>query len=393
MARWQEVLAGLTSNVEDQFDTLKFRLKERLGSDDPVQIVPYHGYGSRERVFLRGRVLEDEGITVADENDRLWDNLLNMYRRLESDEIPHAHLRLHFAGVTEEVVADEEGFFATWLDLPELLPAGQLWHQAEWELLSPRREDQGAVRATGHVMVAPATARFGVISDIDDTVMQSHATDLVRMARLTFLGNARTRLPFPGVAAFYRALQGGTGPDVENVLFYLSSSPWNLYDLLHDFFRLQDIPLAPTFLRDWGLTSQELLPTEHRGYKLEALRTILDFYEDLPFILIGDSGQEDPEIYHEVVQEYPGRILAVYIRDVSPDERDEAVRALAEEVAAAQSTLILAEDTMAMARHAAEQGWIAPEMVAHVEAAIAENAQAPTAVEALLEQDEDEAAA
>ena len=385
MARWQELLAEVSSDVEAHFDALRYRLKERLGSDDPIQIMPYHGYGSRERVFLHGRVLEDEGLTPAMDNDGVWENLLNMYRRMESDEIPGARLRLHFAGVTEEVVADEEGFFKIWLDLPEPLPAGQLWHQADWELLSPQREDQEPVRATGHVMVAPATARYGVISDIDDTVMQSHATDLLRAARLTFLGNARTRLPFPGVAAFYRALQGGAGPEVENPIFYLSSSPWNLYDLLQAFFRLQAIPVAPTFLRDWGLTPEELLPTDHRDHKVAVLRTLLDFYQDLPFILIGDSGQEDPEIYHEIVRHYPGRILAVYVRDVSPDERDETVRALAEDVVAAQSKFILAEDTLAMARHAAGEGWIAPEMVEHVRGAIAENAEAPTPMQALLE--------
>ena len=197
-------------------------------------------------------------------------------------------------------------------------------------------------------------------------------------------------MPAPGSRS--RALQGGTGAEVENPLFYLSSSPWNLYDLLHEFFRLQDIPIAPTFLRDWGLTPEELLPTEHREYKLEVLKSLLNFYEDLPFILIGDSGQEDPEIYHEIVHEYPGRIMAVYIRDVSPDERDEAVQTLAREVEAAASTLILAEDTLAMARHAAAQGWIAPDMVDHVRDAVEQNTESPTAMEALLEEGDEEEA-
>jgi phosphatidate phosphatase APP1 len=79
----------------------------------------------------------------------------------------------------------------------------------------------------------------------------------------------------------------------------------------------------------------------------------------LPFILIGDSGQEDPEIYSEVVKLYPDRVLAIYIRNVSQNPaRSNLIRTLAEDVAAAGSTLILADDTSAAAQHAISRGWI-----------------------------------
>jgi hypothetical protein len=96
---------------------------------------------------------------------------------------------------------------------------------------------------------------------------------------------------------------------------------------------------------------------------------MLALYRDLPFILIGDSGQRDPEIYARTVQEHPGRVLAVYIRNVSKaPERRQAIEALAAEVAGAGSSLLLAADSLAMAEHAAVQGWIAPEAVAAVRA-------------------------
>ena len=89
-------------------------------------------------------------------------------------------------------------------------------------------------------------------------------------------------------------------------MFYVSSSPWNLYDLLSDFFNLQNIPIGPVlFLRDWGLSDQGFLPTRNRSYKLGYIKEIIETFNDLPFILIGDSGQEDPEIYTEVVSLYP----------------------------------------------------------------------------------------
>ncbi len=88
--------------------------------------------------------------------------------------------------------------------------------------------------------------------------------------------------------------------------------------------------------------------------------------EDLPFILIGDSGQRDPEIYAEIVREHPGRVLAIYLRNVSDAARREGIEALAQEVVAAGSTLLLAVDTHAMAVHAAERGFIPSSAVAAV---------------------------
>ena len=103
----------------------------------------------------------------------------------------------------------------------------------------------------------------------------------------------------------------------------MSSSPWNLYDLLVDFLDLNGIPAGPLMLRDFGLRYEPTAGSGHLGHKLKEMRQILQAYPQLQFILIGDSGQEDPEIYREVVKEFPGRILAIYIRDVQlPDRKD-----------------------------------------------------------------------
>jgi phosphatidate phosphatase APP1 len=208
----------------------------------------------------------------------------------------------------------------------------------------------------------PPTAKFGVISDIDDTVVRTQATDMLQMARIVFLNNARTRLPFEGVAGFYRALQQGASGQENNPIFYVSSSPWNLYDLFIEFFAFQGIPTGPILLRDLGLSQGKRLAGGHEGHKLSKIQPLLDLYPELPFILIGDSGQKDAEIYRQVVHDYPGRILAVYIRNVSPEpERQEEIRALAQEVQAAGSQLLLAQDTLAAARHAVQHNWIATE--------------------------------
>jgi phosphatidate phosphatase APP1 len=199
-----------------------------------------------------------------------------------------------------------------------------------------------------------------VISDIDDTILITHATNPVRMGLTMFLNNARTRQTFPDVPHFYQALQQGTQGLAVNPLFYVSSSPWNMYDLLVEFLQVQGIPLGPMVsLRDWGITRQEFLPSKHRQHKLGAIRVILDLLPNLPFLLIGDSGQEDAQIYREVALGYPGRILGVYIRLVNGGRnRGEAMREAGEQILATGSAFLLTADTQEMMRHATEQGWI-----------------------------------
>jgi phosphatidate phosphatase APP1 len=220
-----------------------------------------------------------------------------------------------------------------------------------------------------------------VISDVDDTVVETGVTNRLAMARTVFLRNAYTRLPFAGVAAFYDALhRGGRNP-----VFFVSSSPWNLYDLLAEFMELHGIPRGPLLLRDFGLDRGKLLKTSNREHKLAQIKPLFDTYPGLPFVLIGDSGEHDPEIYREVVQLYPGRVRAIYIRDVTAEAaRDEQVRALGRELAETGADLLLVPDTEAAAVHAAERGWIRPERIADVRGAKAEDEAAPTPAEAAL---------
>jgi phosphatidate phosphatase APP1 len=219
---------------------------------------------------------------------------------------------------------------------------------------------------------------YGVISDLDDTVIRTDATRLITMLKRTLLENARTRLPFDGVAQFYNGLHSGSSGGALNPIFYVSSSPWNLYTVLTEFLEHHGIPLGPLTLRDWGISDTGLLPRGHSEHKLAAIRQILDCYVDLPFILIGDSGQEDPEIYRDIVHQYGQRIRAIYIRNVTPDPlRVRSIHELAEEVKGAGSELLLSEDTLASVQHAAERGWVPLQTVSAVAEAISPSATRP----------------
>jgi phosphatidate phosphatase APP1 len=166
------------------------------------------------------------------------------------------------------------------------------------------------------------------------------------------------------VAAFYEALQRGADGREHNPIFYVSSSPWNIYDVLEDFLDVHGVPPGPLFLKDWSLG----VLGKHRDHKLGIIRSLLETYPELPFVLIGDSGEEDPEIYRQAVREHPGRVRAIYIRDVTTAARDAEVRAIAKEVRALGVEMVLAPDTAVAAEHAASIGLIAPDAVSEIRA-------------------------
>ncbi len=353
MTSLRGLLTRFLLGLERDFTT--FRKLGHFRSKRPLEVVSYLSFGTPKELFIRGRVIEDKSLSLATPDSSRWRNLSDTYKRFVSDKVPNARLRVRYPGGEGEVQADAQGYFRARLGLPQPVSAG--WCEVHYTLLSPQRRGVEAATARGLVLVPERGAQFGVISDIDDTVVQTDVTRWVRVLGAVLFGNAHTRLPFRGVSAFYRALETGT-TGTHNPLFYVSSSPWNLYDLLLEFLTLGQIPLGPLSLRDWRGGTGELFPSEHGGFKQGEIRRILDTYPELPFILIGDSGEEDPEIYGEVVRAYPGRILGVYIRNVSGEVRRGAVETLAQRVQEEGSKLILADDTLAAAQHAVSEGWI-----------------------------------
>lgn len=370
-------------HLEEGLDALKSEVSRRVGTQsDHLHLQPYRGFGTRERFVMTGRALRGKPLEPAEEDQGLWTNVLEAIRRFESDEIPHAPIHAEFGTVERSLTTDEEGYFDLDWRVPESQVGAEPWQKVSLTLHDPHDPDSTAT-ATGRVLIPGEDAEFGIISDIDDTVLMTGATSLSSMARLTLLHNARTRLPFEGVAGLYRALEAGSDGARRNPLFYVSSSPWNLYDLLDDFFRHRDLPEGVILLRDLGLTEDHWLKSGHE-HKRQKIERILALYPHLPFVLIGDSGQEDPEIYRSVVTAHPGRIPAIFIRDASPGTaRARDVAALAEETTRTGTLMALGEDSRSAAVLAVEAGLIPAAALETVGLALELDAQRPTAAEAL----------
>jgi phosphatidate phosphatase APP1 len=360
-------LTRIASGMEDHIDDLLFALRRRMKLNDPLQIVTYRTYGTVSRLYIKGRVLEDKGVRRSEGKGSLLDNLINMYRRFESDEIPGAEVKISFQGKDQVVITDREGYFVLDLIPEQPVVSEDMWFEVDIELLAAPVPFSGKVQAQAEVLIPPADAEYGVISDIDDTIVRTGATNLIAMSRNTFFHNAHSRLPFAGVSEFYKALMLGRNGKRNNPFFYVSSSPWNLYELLRDFMDLNNIPEGPLLLRDFGLAPGKAgVATGHMGHKFKEIENIFRAYPGLNFVLIGDSGQEDPAIYLEVVKKYPDRVLAVYIRDVQLPEREKIAIDLATKFQPFKVEMVIVDSTVEAAEHAAKSKIIFTEAIENI---------------------------
>jgi phosphatidate phosphatase APP1 len=362
LEEWIRAFSELTDTIDDYIDEARGHIAAALGIEDPIRILPYRGYGSPGKIFLKGRVLKDEGVKLREENAPLWENLWNMFKRFATDEVENARVQAELGDISQESITNEEGFFEVELSWSPEAASTNLWFPVKLNLLHPAIEEnkENAVIKQSEVMVVRETARFGVISDIDDTIIHTAATDPLKMLQVAYLGNARSRRPFEGVAKFYHALQRGKSTADGNPIFYVSSSAWNMYDVFATFMDLNDIPKGPILLRDAELALDNLLLFKHQKHKLELIQPIFENFPNLPFILIGDSGQKDAEIYLNLVKQYPGKVLAVLIRNVLPNDqqRREQLEKIQTEVESLGSHFTTFRDTTEAEAFAREQGWL-----------------------------------
>ncbi len=296
--------------AESGLDAVRYRLLGRK-APDRVQVLPYAGYRNARRLYLSGRVIHGHRAGAAGEGTlSRMRTMLDIY---ESDEVPGVQLEIEVAGERHAALTDAEGYFA--LDLHPIdrpLPPSTRWETARVRA----RDLQTDKEAYDLPILAPGTEkRLGLISDIDDTIIETGATNFLKNWRRVLVERPEERLAVPGAPALYTRLALREEAP-ENPVFYVSSSPWNLYGFLRRFMDHHGIPHGPMFLKDYGITENTLISSGHVAHKINAVERILSFYPGFRFLLLGDDGQKDPQVYAQVVRDYPDAVAGVFIRDV-----------------------------------------------------------------------------
>ncbi|WP_219413959.1 App1 family protein [Pseudonocardia nigra] len=359
------VTVRLAMVVEDLVQAAVLLVLRVRGRHLPM-IVPFIGHGTTTRVRIGGRVVLGRpeaaapavGVPEAPAPTRRSRRavLRASLARFLTVEVPAAAVAITGPGVSAQVRADRDGYLDAIVDVPDGIAPG--WHEFRLALAD-------GTAAVAQVLVVDPAARVGLVSDVDDTILETGLTRGVEFLRATLLTPVRERSPLPGAAALYRALVAGNSP-----VFYVSTSPWNLHEMLLEFIALRRFPLGPLLLTDWGPSRSGLFRIGAQEHKLGLVRRMLTEHPQLGLVLVGDSGQADPEIYATLAREHPDRIRAVYIRRTrhSAAGRIAEVDALAAEVSAAGVPMLAVDDSLQIAAHAAELGLLDAAAVAEIRA-------------------------
>lgn len=286
---------GTAIRLEKIFDTLR---PWRVRNADPI-IEPYLGYAARDRLIVRGRVLTSLRRAEPDPGQSRLTNLRQMLGLFLTNEV---------AGVTVETQGgrtqtDEEGYFT--LELAnEDPPTG-------WTRLALALEGHDVAPVTAEILGHSPHASYAIVSDIDDTILETGAYSIIRNLWTTLTGNALTRNIFPDSVSLLKDLcDGGRNP-----IFYVSSSPWNLYAFLRGLFDKHEVPRGPIFLRDFGVSETKLIKGTHGDHKGPVIEQLMADLPNLRFILIGDTGQHDADIYCDLANRFEGRVAAILLRE------------------------------------------------------------------------------
>jgi len=321
----------------------------------PVRVQPFFGYRSTDRLHVSARAVRAPEAVF--ESSGFWRGFATMLGEYASHEEPGLSAELEYRcgdGPVrrQRAVSGPEGFMHFELDLGEGSERGArtCWETALVRWTCP--DDPDAMReAVAHILTPGEQTRIGVISDIDDTILETGITGNVRAIarnwKRVMAQMPSEREAVPGASDFYAAIGGASaGPgqpgriagDQSTVsrvrpVFYVSSSPWNLFSYLVSFKRHSGLPLGPVMLRDWGFNRETLGSEGHGSHKRDAVMQILQSFPKMRFALIGDDSQKDLEVFGAIASEHPDRIAAVFIRSVSDEpssEREIAARSAIE---------------------------------------------------------------
>jgi phosphatidate phosphatase APP1 len=294
------------ARIDDAVHRIRLRWARRRGHLPTV--IPYAGYGTTTQVRVLGRVVlakqPKPGSRSARSQQRREDRVRG-WRSFTSVPIGDVDVVIEVEGIVRTVRADRGGVVDTSVDV-ELEPG--------WHSISMTAEGSETVEAPVTI-VAPGTD-FGVVCDIDDTVMVTALPRPFLAFWNTFVLDVHARTPTPGMSVFLERL---TVDHPDAPVIYLSTGAWNVAPTLTRFLSRNLYPRGPILLTDWGPTHDRFF-RNGREHKEKNLRRLAAEFPGIKWVLIGDDGQHDEEIYGEFALEHPENVRAVAIRQLSASE-------------------------------------------------------------------------
>ena len=279
----------------------EFREARALRSGRIPAIIAYPGYGGSGWVRVLCRVLL---VRPGQQQKALYENVRG-WRSFTSIPLNHVDVTVSHNGDSHTVTADRGGVVDA--VVPFSLPPG-------WNTL--RLSVRGSEPVTAEVFVVDPACRIGVISDVDDTVMVTLLPRPLVAAWNAFVLDEHARRPVPGMAVLYERIRSAH-PNAPFI--YLSTGAWNVAPALTRFLSRNLYPAGSMLLTDWGPTHDRLFRSG-RAHKVANLNRLAQEFPEIRWVLIGDDGQHDEQIYEDFATEHPDQVEAIAIRQLSTQE-------------------------------------------------------------------------
>jgi phosphatidate phosphatase APP1 len=287
------------AQVEDAFNRVVSRFLRRRGWRP--RVLAYCGYGTAEWVRVLGRVL------LAPPHSRQRDlKTMRGWRRFLAITAPGIDVVIEI-GTCRHMVSTARGGYIDAV-LPAALAPG--WAQVQLSV-------EGSTPSAAPIRIIGDQAQVGIISDIDDTIMITALPRPLVALWNTFGRHEAARRPVPGMAELYQAI-ASDNPDC--LVVYVSTGPWNVAPAIDGFLSRHGYQSGPLLLTDWGPTPEAWFRSG-REHKRKELQRLIAELPQVSWILVGDDGQHDPELYCEVAGAAPDRVRAIVIRELTITEQ------------------------------------------------------------------------
>ncbi|WP_068400991.1 App1 family protein [Kribbia dieselivorans] len=297
------------AQLEDAWHNQLVGMLERRGWG--TRVLAYTGYGTGEHVRILGRVLMTRRPynPAAAHAGATWLELRNADRERRGWK---SFFTAPAVGEPVEVTAGDRTVTA-YTDRSGIIDVMITGHglEAGWHTVTLRSPRAADATATVHIVGDEQT--FGIVSDIDDTVITTMLPRPMIAAWNTFFKHESTRSAVPGMATFYRELLA-VNPGAPIV--YVSTGAWNTVPQLMRFFRRSGYPIGPLLMTDWGPTNTGWFRSG-QDHKRACLHRLARELPQVQWLLVGDDGQHDPSLYGEFAEQRPERVRAIAIRELT----------------------------------------------------------------------------
>lgn len=289
--------------LEDRFHRMRERRGRRRGLT-PV-VIPYSGYGGEGWIRVLGRVLLARPEVARPDSAPSAPAAIRGWRSFVSIPVANSDVTIVAGDQEFTVTADRGGVID--VDIAVALEPG---------VRTITLHAEGSAPVTARIFVVDPTARIGIVSDIDDTVMVTALPRPFLAAWNTFVLDEHARRPVPGMAVLLERL---TREHSGSPVIYLSTGAWNVAPTLDRFMGRHLYPAGTMLLTDWGPTHDRLFRSG-QAHKRASLARLAREFPEIRWVLIGDDGQHDELLYREFSNEHPGNVAAIAIRQLSTPE-------------------------------------------------------------------------